>query len=165
MPILPRPGSLLARQFEPVIEKCAASLGAGAILDFGPAFLPAIPGLSVFRWTKKESLPTEVAPLAVSCFPLSQLALGELAAQLEAMHKAAPFALLADFKVAERNIELPASLLLRGVMGLGTGTKGCFKEYGGLEGLLYSERKRFAVRERYSLLGGALACLLSECLR
>ena len=83
---------------------------------------------------------------------------------IEAMHKAAPFALLADFKVAERNIELPASLLLRGVMGMGTGTKGCFKEYGGLEGLLYAERKRFAVRERHSLLGGSLACILAECL-
>jgi hypothetical protein len=81
------------------------------------------------------------------------------------MHKAASFVLLADFKVAERNIELPASLLVRGVMGMGTNIKGCFKEYGGLEGLLYTERKHFSVRERHSLLGGALICLLAECLR
>ena len=80
------------------------------------------------------------------------------------MHKAAPFVLLADFKVAERNIELPASLIMRGMMGMGTNAKGCFKEFGGLEGLLYAERKRFTVRARHSLLGGSLACILAQCL-
>ena len=165
MPFLPRPGSLLARHFVPAIKKCAASVGAGTILDFGPVFLPASSGLSVSRWADRESSPTAAVPLAVSCFPLSQLASGELSVQLEAMHKAAPFILLADFKVAERNIELPASLLMRGVMGMGAGAKGCFKKHGGLEGLLYAERKRFAVCERHSLLGGSLACILAESLR
>ena len=165
MPFLPRPGSLLARQFIPVIESCAASIGAKALVDFGPVFLPAITGLEYARGSGHALSPTKTTPLAVSCFPLSQLASGELSAQIEAMHKAAPFILLADFKVAERNIELPASLLMRGVMGMGTGAKGCFKEFGGLEGLLYAERKRFVVRERHSLLGGSLACILAECLR
>ena len=165
MPFLPRPGSWLARQFVPGIEKCAASLGAGAILDFGPAFLPAITGLSVTRGTGKDSSSKDATMLAVSCFPLSQLASNDLSTQLEAMHKAAPFVLFADFKEAERNIELPASLLMRGVMEMGASSKGCFKEYGGLEGLLYAERKRFTVRERHSLLGGSLACILTECLR
>ena len=165
MPFLPRPGFLLARQFVPIIEKCAASVSSEVVLDFGPVFLPAISGLPVARWTGKESRSKDATLLAVSCFPLSQLASNELSAQLEAMHKAAPFALFADFKVAERNIELPASLLMRGVMGMGASSKGCFKEYGGLEGLLYAERKRFTVRERHSLLGGSLACILTECLR
>ena len=165
MPFLSRPGSLLVHQFVPVIERCAASIGADALVDFGPVFLPAITRFPVTRWTEKESSPTAVAPLAVSCFPLSQLASDELSAQLEAMHKAAPFILLADFKVAERNIELPASLLMRGVMGMRAGAKGCFKKHGGLEGLLYAERKRFAVCERHSLLGGSLTCILAESLR
>ena len=165
MPFLLRPGSLLARQFVPIIEKCATAVNAGAILDFGPVLVPALPGLSISRWQGKEPSSTAADSLAVSCFPLSQFASGELSAQLDAMHKAAPFVLLADFKVAERNIELPASLLIRGVMGVGANSRGCFKEYGGLEGLLYAERKRFAVRERHSLLGGSLACILAECLR
>ena len=165
MPFLPRPGSLLVRQFAPVIETCAASFGTKAILDFGPVYLPGVTGLSVTRWPGNESNTMGATPLAVSCFPLSQLDSGELPPQLEAMHKAAPFILLADFKVAERNIELPASLLMRGVMGMGASSKGCFKEFGGLEGLLYAERKHFAVRERHSLLGGSLACILAECLR
>ena len=54
---------------------------------------------------------------------------------------------------------------LRGVMGMGAGAKGCFKKHGGLEGLLYAERKLFAVCERHSLLGGSLACILAESLR
>ena len=164
MPLLPRPGTLLARQFVPVIEKCAVSVGAGGILDFGPVFLPTITGIVCTLWSEHTPSTTK-APLAVSCFPLNQLASGELSAQLEGMHKAASFILLADFKVAERNIELPASLIVRGVMGMGTNAKGCFKEYGGLEGLLYAEHKRFTVRERHSLLGGSLACILTECLR
>ena len=165
MPFLPRPGFLLARQFVPIIEKCAASVSSEVVLDFGPVFLPAIYGRPVARWTGKESSPKDTTLLAVSCFPLSQLASNELCAQLEAMHKAAPFTLFADFKVAERNIELPASLLMRGVMGMGVSSKRCFKEHGGLEGLLYAESKRFSVRERHSLLGGSLACILAECLR
>lgn len=164
MPFLPRPGSFLARQFVPVIERCATSISAESIWDFGPVFLPAIAGHSVSRWTGPDSHHAEASPLAVSCFPLSQLDSSTLSVQLEAMHKAAPFILLADFKVAERNIELPASLLMRGVMGMGASSQGCFKEYGGLEGLLYAERTRFVVRERHSLLGGALVCILAECL-
>ena len=163
MPLLPRPGSLLVRQFVPVIEQCAALVGSGIILDFGPVFLPAIPGLAVTRWDEMKTS-TTATPLAVSCFPLSQLNSSTFLAQLETMHKAAPFVLLADFKVAERNIELPASLLMRGIMGIRTSSQGCFKKYGGLEGLLYAERKRFAVRERHSLMGGALSCILAECL-
>ena len=164
MPLLPRPGTLLARQFIPAIKKCAASVDAGVIVDFGPVFLPTEAGLTVARWLGTESATMTATPLTVSCFPLSQLASAELSAQLEVMHKAAPFIMLADFKVAERNIELPASLLMRGLMGMGVNPKGCFKEYGGLEGLLYAERKRFAVRERHSLRGGALTCVLAECL-
>ena len=164
MPFLPRPGSLLVRQFVPIIKQCAESVGTGTVGDFGPVFLPSLAGLSVSRWSEGESTPSTAVPLAVSCFPLSQLTSGKFLARLEAMHKAAPFVLLADFKVAERNIELPASLLLRGIMGFEASSTSCFKEYGGLEGLLYAEHKRFTVRQRHCLLGGALACILVECL-
>ena len=165
MPFLPRPEALLVRQLMPVIEKCASSVSAETVLDFGPVFLPTVSGVIVRQWQGQESSISMPQCIAVSSFCLSQLKRDELSAQLTTMHKASRFVLLADFKVAERNIELPASLLMRGVMGMGTNAKGCFKEYGGLEGLLYAERKHFDVSERHSLLGGALACILAECLR
>ena len=164
MPALPFAGALLARQFVPAIKECASMVCAESVLDFGPVFLPSIPGLANIPCGKASPYPTGKT-LAVSCFALSQLASDALAAQLEFMHKAAPFVLLADAKMAERNIELPASLFIRGMTGLGASKKGCFKEYGGLEGLLYAQSSRFAVRKRYSFLGGSLACILAECIR
>ena len=66
-------------------------------------------------------------------------------------------------KTAERNIEIPACLLMA-PFRFSSGNKGCFAEYGGLEGLLYAERTRFQVLERRPLLGGSLLCVLCRCL-
>lgn len=162
MPLFPSPCSVLARQFLPTIERCAASLHAHAVFDFGPAFLPAGKGMQRASLGAQDS--REKASLAVSCFGLSLLTKENLASCLEAMHRASPYALFADFKVAERNIEAPACLLMGGLRRLSPAEAGCFKTYGGLEGLLYAERTRFQAMERHSILGGSLTCVLARCL-
>ena len=153
---------MLARQFLPAVAKCAASVRAHTVLDFGPAFLPESEGIQ--RASRHEQRKREEASISVSCFGLSLLSREDLASLLEAMHCAAPYALLADFKVAERNIEAPACLLMGGIRSLSPAKTGCFKSYGGLEGLLYAESARFEPLERYSLLGGSLSCVLVRCL-
>lgn len=162
MPLFPSPCSVLARQFLSAVATCAAAVHAPAVLDFGPAFLPE--GEGIQRARRYEQRKREEAHISVSCFGLSLLRKEDLASLLEAMHCASPYALLADFKVAERNIEAPACLLMGGIRSLSPAKTGCFKSYGGLEGLLYAERARFEPLERYSLLGGSLSCVLVRCL-
>ena len=162
MPLFPSPCAVLARQFMPAIEQCAAAIKAHAVLDFGPVFLPERKGLC--RARRNEQANQEKAGLSVSCFGLSQLTREDLLPLLEAMHCASPYVLLADFKVAERNIEAPACLLMGGLRRLAPADAGCFNTYGGLEGLLYAERARFQVVERHSRLGGSLSCVLARCL-
>ena len=165
MPFFPSPCALLARQFVPVVTACAATLKTDCLLDCGPVFLPPLAGINVLQWSENaENKLRWQVPLAVSCFALSQLAAEALTARLDAMHNSVRFVLLADFKVAERNIEAPACLLMGGIKRLTSPLSSRFSSCGGLEGLLYEERKRFAVRERHTLLGGALTCLLAECL-
>lgn len=153
--------SVLVRHFIPVIKDCAVSVHEESVLDFGPAFLPDTEGLKPQRGNSSEE--GYSAGLAVSCFGLSLHNRESLAMLLTAMHASAPYALFADFKTAERNIEIPACLLMA-PFRFSSGNKGCFKEYGGLEGLLYAERTRFQVLERRPLLGGSLLCALCRCL-
>ena len=160
MPLFPSPCSMLARQFLPTAAKFAASVHARTVLDFGPAFLPKGNGLQ--RAIPNEQKKRENADLSVSCFSLSLLTREELVPLLDAMHCASPYVLLADFKVAERNLEVPACLLMGGIRKLSPSEAGCFKSYGGLEGLLYAERARFQPLERLSLLGGSLSCVLAR---
>ena len=165
MPLLPSPCALLARQFEPIVTACAATLKTDCLFDCGPVFLPPLTGMDVVRWPEgAENKLGRQVPLAVSCFALSQLSPEALSARLDVMHSTSSFVLFADFKVAERNIEAPACLLMGGIKRLVSTPESGFTKRGGLEGLLYEERKRFAVRERHTLLGGALTCLLAECL-
>ena len=164
MPLLPSPCAVLARQFLPIIAQCAASTHAQAVLDFGPAFLPERTGTGIRRISPQTPKGLAEAGLAVSCFGLTLLSKESLASLLGAMHAASPYVLLADFKVAERNIEAPACLFMGGVRRLTAGEAGCFKAYGGLEGLLYAERARFQPVERHSLFGGSLACALVRSL-
>lgn len=83
--------------------------------------------------------------------------------------EAAELVLVADFKLAERNLELPATLAARGLMAL---TKACktagagraggiahtdFMQKGGIEGLVY--RGKAQVHERRPIFAGAAALL------
>ena len=161
MSLLSLSSSVLVRHFVPVIKDYAVSVHAESVLDFGPAFLPHTEGLKTQRWNSAEE--RHSAGLAVSCFGLSLNDRAKFGILLTSMHASAPYALFADFKTAERNIEIPACLLMT-PLRLFSENKGCFAEYGGLEGLLYAERTRFQVLERRSLLGGSLLCALCRCL-
>jgi len=161
MSLLSVSSSVLVRHFIPVIEDCVASVHAESVFDFGPAFLPDTEGLKPQRWNSAEGRRLE--GLAVSCFGLSLHDRASLAILLTSMHASAPYALFADFKTAERNIEIPAFLLMT-PFRFSSGNKGSFAEYGGLEGLLYAECSRFQVLERRPLLGGSLLCALCRCL-
>ena len=165
MPLLPSPCDLLARRFVPVLRECASSLGADIVADFGPVFLPPVAGLSLTREHAGTRRAEGGFPLAVSCFALSRLAPEELPAHLDALYRSSRFVLLADFKVAERNIEAPACLLAGSLRRFGAEHPSAFEAFTGLEGLLYAERERFAVKERFPLLGGALLAVLAEALR
>ena len=160
------PFSALARQCVPVIHESAGSLNTGHILDFGPVFLPAIRGLEIVRHDDVDRFSSsERTVLAVSSFGLSLLSANELDLLLDSVHAAADFAIIIDFKCAERNIELPATLVMHGIRRLLTDAKKPYAETGGLEALLYAQRSRFQVMERHSLIGGGLACVLTRSLR
>ena len=87
-------------------------------------------------------------------------------ALLDLALEAADLVLAADFKLAERNLELPATLAAGGLMAL-TGRGFCsrrqipaehgFMQRGGIEGL--ARQSRATVLERRPLLGGASALL------
>ena len=164
MPLLPPPSSLLVRNFAPLAERCAACVQADAVLDFGPIFLPSASG-RIRRFKAGQNEDSGGNTLAFTGFPLSTLTPQALTSLLDAVHCRASFALFADFKVAERNIETPACLLMEGLRLLCRSDISSFKERGGLEGLLYAERSRFRVVERHTLLGGSLNGILAECLR
>ena len=87
-------------------------------------------------------------------------------ALLELALGAADLVLAADFKLAERNLELPATLAAGGLMALaGRGifsgrqipADNDFMRMGGIEGL--ARQSRATVLERRTLLGGAAALL------
>ena len=83
--------------------------------------------------------------------------------------EAAQLVLVADFKLAERNLELPATLAARGLMALVKARKTTqadrtdgaahtdFMQRGGIEGLVY--RSEALVHERRPIFAGAAALL------
>lgn len=163
----------LVRFIEPVAVSCASSLGADTLLDFGPVPLPGKTSMKIeclgdYPW---ENIRTKTSKagrksqktLSVSCFPLTLLSPDKLARLLDGILAVSSVALLADFKVAERNIEVPSCVLMAGIKHLCRAKDGSFTTMGGLEGLLYREGSRFRILERHTLLGGALACILVEC--
>lgn len=154
--------SLLMRHMRDHIASCAAAVPAGRILDFGPvplvgAFPLPIEPMRTVR-TPQVCPVSDIPALAVSSFALDLLRPAELQQHLDAVHSAAHFALFVGFKEAERNIELPACLLFSGLRRI-------HSSGGNLEAVLYDERRRFRPRHRRSLLGGALTCILTDCLR
>lgn len=163
----------LVRFIEPMAVSCANSLRADTLLDFGPVPLPGKTSMKIERlgdypweYIKTETSKTDrksPKTLSVSCFPLTLLSPDRLARLLDGIQTASSVALLADFKVAERNIEVPSCLLMAGIKHLCRAKDGSFAAMGGLEGLLYGERSRFRILERHTLLGGALTCILMEC--
>jgi len=164
----------LVRLIEPVAVSCANSLKVSALLDLGPVPLPGKNSMTIERLDDYRCQDTEAESskairksqktLSVSCFPLTLLSPDSLARHLDKIQAATSVALLADFKIAERNIEIPSCLLITGLKHLSRTRDNFFRNMGGLEGLLYREHSRFRILERYTLLGGALTCILVECL-
>lgn len=163
----------LVRHIEPVAVSCASSLGADTLLDLGPVPLPGKNSMKIERLGNHPQEYIEPATsnaglkssktLSVSCFPLTLLSPDRLASLLAGIQAGSSVALLADFKVAERNIEVPSCLLMAGIKHLCRAKDSSYAAIGGLEGLLYREGSRFRILERHTLLGGALTCILVEC--
>ncbi len=164
--------SSLVSRITPLALHCAASLGADRILDAGPVPLSKKTGMPTVRLNEADmenkpcaffSFPHRTGKeLVVSCFPLSMLTPEALSRHIDRVYCTAAVALFADFKLAERNIELPASLLMGGLRKLHRVKRNAFDSLGGIEGFLYAEKKRFRVLERHTLLGGSLSCILTE---
>ncbi|VZH35363.1 conserved protein of unknown function [Desulfovibrio sp. 86] len=96
-------------------------------------------------------------PLLCMAYRLFYLSLPQGEAFLSLALAAASEVLVADFKCAERNLELPcaaAAACLRGLCGV-RGTS--FMRAGGLEGMVH--RLELTVSERRTLLGGAAVLL------
>ena len=107
------------------------------------------------------------APLACirMAFTLFYLSAAQAEALLRLALESAQLVLVADFKLAERNLELPATLAARGLMALAgaPGAEGIrasqtsFIQKGGIEGLV--RQCNALVRERRPIFAGAAALL------
>ena len=103
----------LLRAALPSLADVVRQTQAATVLDFGPVRLSSLGGLDL-----KDGLTsarTSAPSLAVCAFGLSLLSERELSSRLDALHAAADHAVFLDIKVAERNLELPSSLLLNGM--------------------------------------------------
>ena len=154
----------LLRAALPNLADVARQTQAATVLDFGPVRLSSLGGLDL-KDGLTPSARTSAPSLAVCTFGLSLLSERELSSRLDALHAAADHAVFLDIKVAERNLELPSSLLLNGIRRFCGKKSSAFRRLHGLEGLLWREAERFQTLERRTLLGGGLLCVLMKCLR
>ena len=164
-------GSILRRSllvpFQPVVEAYAVRVHADHLLDFGPVPFPAekrVPLIPAYEERRGLQGRGERAGLALSSFALSQLEGAALGAHIEEIHRTARAAVFIDFKVAERNIELPATILFGAMRRWSSPASEAFRLAGGLEGLLHAECHRFRILDRQTRMGGGLYCILAECL-
>ena len=123
------------------------------------AHAPLNPGMAELAGAARSTpLPCVRLGFALWYLPADQ-ALTLLRLALEA----AELVLVADFKLAERNLELPATLAARCLMALAKGhkTKGAtptnFMQRGGIEGLVH--QCKAVVHERRPIFAGAAALL------
>ncbi|WP_446423868.1 hypothetical protein [Mailhella sp.] len=170
MPATPAMFRALLRAALPSLADFARLTQAATVLDFGPVRLPALPGLYLNDGLAPQDDLTPAARadgpcLAVCAFGLSLLSEHELSHRLATLSTASDYTMFLDIKAAERNLELPASLLLNGMRRLCGRTDSAFQRLHGLEGLLWREAERFQPVERRTLLGGGLSCVLVKCLR
>ena len=152
----------LAGRLTPILPACARFARADVLVDAGPVFLPAGPELSLRR-LEEEPSPAEDERrkrLALCAFGLSLSSARTRQALFQRLCTGAGHTLFLDFKTPERNLELPAALLfspLRRLLSCGE-----LERMGGMEGLLYAERERFAVLSRHTLTAGALCAVLVQ---
>lgn len=112
--------------------------------------------------TNSQEIPPDSILVPVA-FPLtSSSSKQELKELLEKKLSQSDYLAFVEFKLPERNLELPAYLLASPLRLLTSSQANLLKKEGGLEGLLYCERQHFSVISRKSLLGGALICALVQ---
>ena len=152
--------SRLAGYGRPFAEEAARRLDAHDAPDFGP--VPLSCRQSAYRRPSDAPLvPHERNKvLAVCGFALSLLDDLEQQRLFSRLCTEAGNTFFFDFKTPERNLEWPSALLfapLRHVVSCRV-----LEKQGGMEGVLYRERKRFSVLSRHTLLGGALCGILVQ---
>lgn len=101
--------------------------------------------------------------LACLCFGLGQSVVqgGGAGHMLAEMRRLAPLALLVDWRLPERNLDVPAATLAR-LLRAATGRQNRhYEQEGALEGVLYRYRNDWIVTERACGLGGALGLALA----
>ena len=149
---------------------------ASELLNFGTVPVGHIAGLSVTDSRDNVSMPPDqghhpglclsvqssCSRMSVALFAMSRIPYSERHQLLAAMGASAEYIFLADIKLPERNIEIPGSLLLRSIARLIFPLQRDFIHSGGLEKLIYTE-KRFSPIRRTTLLGGGIQCILLQC--
>ncbi len=150
--------SRLAECGRPFAEEAARRLGAHDATDFGP--VPLSCRSSAYRRPSDDPVlpPERNKVLAVCGFALSLLDGSEQQRLFSRLCTEAGHTFFFDFKTPERNLEWPSVLLFA---PLRHAVSCCVLEkQGGMEGILYQERKRFSVLSRHTLLGGAFCGIL-----
>ena len=164
-PALP---GLLVRRLTPAVRDCARYIQATHIVDAGPCFLPEL-DLPAYRLHGRpspaidhlHSIPATNI-LGVSMFGLSLSASPEREQLLDILIQNSHFLLLADFKMAERNLEEPACLLFSALRRLcGLHADSTFRRRG-MEGILYEQRNRLIPVLRKPFWAGGVTMALYE---
>ena len=166
----------------PTLSPCPAFFPQAALARWVPwagqyASAPLNPGLNDLRAIGaaargQAANPADAVPLPCVrlAFALWYLPANQAQTLLRLALEAASMVLVADFKLAERNLELPACLAARGLMqltakGPGRSTMAGanraahtdFMQRGGIEGLVYQSKA--LVHERRPIFAGAAALL------
>ena len=155
----------MQRSHQPAaLAPCPAFFPQAALADRVPwpeefARAPFNPGMAELELAASAPLPCVRLAFALWYLPEDQ-AQNLLRLSLEAAHTV----LLAEFKLAERNLELPATLAARGLMALTAGPARAgrtahtdFMQKGGIEGLVH--RSDALVCGRRPIFAGAAALL------
>ena len=154
--------SVLSRLAVSYVNSLVVTTGVHTVLDFGPVFLPSSCALPVLRVSPSpSSYPfSKEDTLSVCCFMLPILSDKERQDNFFLICRKSRYTLFFDFKSPERNLEWPAALL---AMPLRACLSRCpIRKQRSLEAVLYSERSRFSVLLRKTVLGGAFSCILVQ---
>ena len=173
---------LLSRCVSPELAAAAHLAQAREVIDFGPVPPHTLAGCPVLAGNTAalpqhglhNDFPRPAIPcdrpslerrnrLAVALFAMSRLVPAEAQALLSIMTATAEYLFLADIKQPERNLELPGSLLLRGLIRPFVPMRRSFLRQGGLEGAIYAAKDLAPVHRR-TLLAGGIQCVLLRAL-
>lgn len=122
------------------------------------AHAPLNPDVQTLRAACNASQACAPLPCVRLAFALFYLSEDQAQTLLRITLEAAQLVLAADFKLAERNLELPASLAAHGLMALASrAARKSFMQRGGIEGLVHQSNA--LVLKRRPIFAGAAALL------